>query len=81
MAKNAVTTAKAKPKDGKQSVGKRFVRFFKDLKSEVKKVVWPNKKQVKNNTLVVLGFMAVAAVFLWIIDGILGLIVHLIFGA
>lgn len=80
MAKNAVAAAKAKPKDGKKSVGKRFVRFFKDLKSEVKKVVWPTKKQIKNNTIVVLLFMAVAGVFLWILDGILGVIVRLVFG-
>lgn len=79
MAKDAAAV-KAKPKKEKKSSGK-FSRFFKDLKSEVKKVVWPNKKQVKNHTLVVLGFMAVAAVFLWIVDGILGLIVHLVFGS
>lgn len=78
MAKDAAAV-NAKPKKEKKSSGK-FFRFFKDLKSEVKKVVWPNKKQVKNNTLVVLGFMAVAAVFLWIVDGILGWIVRLIFG-
>ncbi len=70
MAKDAAAV-KAKPKKEKKASGS-FSRFFKDLKSEVKKVVWPNKKQVKNNTLVVLGFMAVAAVFLWIVDGISG---------
>jgi preprotein translocase subunit SecE len=80
MAKSTAAAVKPKPKDGKKSGGKRFVRFFKDLKSEVKKVVWPTKKQVRNNTLVVLGFMAVAAVFLWILDGILGVVVRLIFG-
>lgn len=76
MAKD--TAAKAKPKKEKKSANK-FLRFFKDLKSEVKKVVWPNKKQVKNNTLVVLGFMAVAGVFIWILDGLLGLILTLVF--
>lgn len=79
MAKDAAAV-KAKPKKEHKFFG-RFSHFFKDLKSEVKKVVWPTKKQVKNNTLVVLGFMAVAAVFLWIVDGILGLIVQLVFGS
>lgn len=80
MAKDAAAAAKAKPKKkkDKKSSG-RFSRFFKDLRSEVKKVVWPNRKQVKNNTLVVLGFMAVAAVFLWIVDGLLSLVVDLAF--
>lgn len=86
MAKNAVEKASAKAskvvnsKDNK-SFGKKFIRFFKDLKGETKKVVWPSKKQIKNNTIVVLIFMAVAAVFVWSIDAILSLAMNLIFGA
>ena len=80
MAKDAAAVkAKPKKKEKEKKSSGRFVRFFKDLRSETKKVVWPNRKQVKNNTLVVLGFMAVAAVFLWIIDGLLGLVVNLVF--
>lgn len=70
----------AKPKE-KKSIFKRFTRFFKDLKSEIKKVVWPSKKQVKNNTFVVLCFMAVAGVFLWILDFVLTTVLKMVFGS
>ncbi len=40
----------------KTNIFQRFVaRFFRDMRGEVKKIVWPTpKKQVINNTLVVL---------------------------
>lgn len=81
MAKDVAKNETTKPakKDKKDSFGKRFTHFFKDLKSEVKKVVWPSKKQIKNNTAVVLAFMAIAAVFVWTIDFILSALVNLIF--
>lgn len=82
MAKDAVKDAAKKPakkNDKKDSFGKRFTHFFKDLKSEVKKVVWPSKKQVKNNTAVVIAFMAIAAVFVCGIDFILTTLVNMIF--
>lgn len=45
-----------------------IVKWFKDLKSEFKKVVWPTKKQVFNNTLVVLVTMVVSSVFVGALD-------------
>ena len=40
------TPEKAKPAKKKGGFLKKASRFFKDLKSEVKKVVWPTRKQV-----------------------------------
>ena len=37
-------------------------RFFKDLKGEMKKIVWPSKKQIINNTGVVIVFVIIAAI-------------------
>ena len=37
-------------------------KFFKDVKGELKKIVWPDKKHAMNNTGIVLGVMAVSAV-------------------
>ena len=34
--------------------GKRLSRWFREMRSELKKVVWPSKSQMVNNTLVVL---------------------------
>ncbi len=67
---SAVKKSSSKAKDQKPKNGffKKAVRFFKDLKSEWKKIVWPSKKTVKNNTLVVLAFTGLAAVSIWILD-------------
>ena len=64
---------KAKAKAKKQN---RIVKYFKDLKSELKKVVWPSGKQVLNNTGVVLAVMIIVGLFLTGIDAGLGFIVE-----
>ncbi|MDR2420579.1 MAG: preprotein translocase subunit SecE, partial [Oscillospiraceae bacterium] len=43
-------------------------RWFREMKSELKKVVWPTPKQIVNNTLVSLAVMAVSAVVVWGVD-------------
>lgn len=60
--------AKAKTKDKKSGPFSKIVRYFKDLKSEFKKIVWPSKKQIINNTLVVIVCMAVVALIIWLLD-------------
>ena len=72
--------ADKKPKDKKKkSSGKKISHFFKDLRGEFKKVVWPSKKQVKNNTVVAITFMLVCGIFLWVIDFGLATLVNLVF--
>jgi len=46
----------------------RVAKWFREMRSELKKVVWPTPKQVTNNTLVALGLMAFAAVVVWGLD-------------
>jgi len=55
---------------GKRKVrGKnRIARWFREMRSELKKVVWPTPKQIVNNTLVSLSVMVVAAVAIWALD-------------
>ena len=57
----------------------RIGKFFRDTVSEMKKVVWPSKKQIINNTLVVLGFVIVAGIFVWGLDSLLSLLVSGLF--
>ena len=59
---------------------KGIAKYFKDTKSELKKVVWPSKKQILNNTGVVLIAIAISAVFIGGLDSILGLIVRFALG-
>ena len=35
----------------------KLVKYFKDTKSELKKVTWPSKKQIKNNTGIIIVFI------------------------
>ena len=46
----------------------KVVKWLKEARVEFKKVVWPTKKQVINNTGVVLTVMAICAVFIGLID-------------
>ncbi|MDE6521053.1 MAG: preprotein translocase subunit SecE [Ruminococcus sp.] len=46
----------------------KVAKWFKDLKIEFKKVVWPDKKTVVNNTSVVLAVVAASAVLVGLLD-------------
>lgn len=45
--------------------------FLKDMRSELKKVVWPTGKQVVNNVLWVIGLVAIIAVVVLLVDLVL----------
>ena len=54
-------------------------RYFRELRSELKKVVWPTPQQVLKNALVVAACVVAVGVFIWAFDfvaqfGITGLI-------
>ena len=46
----------------------RIAKFFRETKSEMKKVVWPSRKHVVNNTLVVLATVLVIGIVIWVLD-------------
>ena len=48
--------------------GRRFIVYAKDSWYEVKKVVWPTRKETTQMTLVVFGFVLIMSLFLWIAD-------------
>ncbi len=55
-------------KEKKPSLGKRISAFFKDYKSEFKKITWSSKKDVIRNTAVVLAIVVVAAIVVSVLD-------------
>ena len=61
MAKDATSEKKSK-KPGK------IRKWFKDLKIEFNKVVWPTKKTVFDNTSVVVSVIALSAVLVGLLD-------------
>ena len=60
--------------------GSRIKRFFRELRSELKKVVWPSKSQMINNTLIVLLCVVLVGIFIWVFDLVAGLVVQGIIG-
>ena len=47
---------------------KAIGRYFRELRSELKKVVWPTPQQVLKNTLIVGACVLVVGVFIWLFD-------------
>jgi preprotein translocase subunit SecE len=71
-----------KKKSGKKKDGffTKVSRFAKELRSEIKKIVWPTRKQVVNNTCVVGVVMLAVGGFIWIIDWIFAFLRGIILG-
>ena len=47
---------------------KRFFKFLRGTKSELKKIVWPTWKQTLNKTLIVCGVVVLFAVLIAALD-------------
>ena len=43
-------------------------KYFRELRSELKKVVWPTHQQVLKNAAIVVGCVLVVGVFIWLFD-------------
>ena len=70
----AVTAVKKD--DTKPGFFKRVAKWFREMKSELKKVVWPTPKQLFNNTLVSVIVMVASAIVLWGFDMLASGLVH-----
>lgn len=82
---------KAQPRPGRQSrreksgtVTKsvqegRSRRYIGEVTTELKKVTWPNRAQLVQATAVVLIFVAIVAIYLGLIDALMGALVDVVF--
>ena len=73
----AVTAVKKE--DTKLGFFKRIGKWFREMKSELKKVVWPTGKTLANNTLIAVGMMVVSAVLVWGFDELAQMLVRALF--
>ena len=73
---NSAPVSKPAKKKKKQS---KIVKWFRDMKAELKKVTWPSKKQLINNSAVVIVVEIAAAIVLWVFDTIGSAVVDVIF--
>ena len=60
--------------------GRAAWEFMRESRTELRKVVWPTRKETTQTTLVVMGVVALMALFLWMVDGILSWAVRLLLG-
>ncbi len=67
-AKTEKKVKKAPSKFSPKNIGKAIARFFKDLKGETKKIVWPGRQMVIKSTGVVLAAILVVGAGIWVID-------------
>ncbi len=53
-------------------IGRRFWGLAQESRTEVRKVVWPNRQETLQTTLLVFAMVIVVALILWGLDAILG---------
>ncbi len=76
MSENARTSKLAAFGNKLSAAGKKVVRFFKDIRSELKKVIWPSREQLIKSTVSVLLICLLIGAVIWISDGLLGMLVE-----
>ena len=52
--------------------GRRTISFGRDAYGELKRVVWPTRKEAMQMTGIVFAFVSVMAILLWLTDKVLG---------
>jgi len=65
----------------KKGIFRRVGKAVRDMRGELKRVVWPSRKQAINNTGIVLVFMAIMAVIIGLFDTGLTTLIRLLLGA
>lgn len=64
-----------KPAEKKPSVFSRIAKYFRECKSEIKKIVWPTPKATFKNMGIVLVVLIVVGLFIYALDtGLLALL-------
>lgn len=51
--------------------GKRTVGFFRDARTEVRKVVWPSRAETTQTTITVFIIVVIVGIMLWLFDSML----------
>ena len=50
------------------TLGRRFWKFVREARAEMRKVVWPSRKQTFQVALMVIGVVVVFAILMWMLD-------------
>ena len=60
--------------------GRRTVAFFRDARTEVRKVVWPTRAETTQTTLTVIVIVIIVGILLWLFDMFLAALFKLVTG-
>ena len=60
--------------------GRAAWEFVRESHTEVRKVVWPTRKETTQTTLIVIAMVGLVAIILWVLDGLLAWLVKLALG-
>lgn len=53
-------------------------KYFKSVRAELKKVSWPNRKELQTYTIVVLVACGLVALGIWLADSVFGQVIKLL---
>ncbi|MDE6922280.1 MAG: preprotein translocase subunit SecE [Oscillospiraceae bacterium] len=70
---------KAKAPKKKEKKPNRLLRWFKDLKGELKKVTWPTAKDTIKNVGVVIVCVIFVGIFIWLFDYLARAVIQALF--
>ena len=70
--------AEAAKQSKKTAVFSRMFKYFREVKAELKKVIWPSRKQIVNNTGVVILSIIIVGAVIWVLDLVFGWGVNLL---
>ena len=73
----AVTAVKKD--EAKPGFFKRVAKWFREMKSELKKVIWPSAQTLAKNTGISVAVMLVSAVVLWGFDELAQMLIRALF--
>ncbi len=63
-----------------KKVKKDYGKWFREMRSELKKVVWPSGNTVMKNVLTVLAVTLVIGACIWVFDAVAALVIKFLLG-
>ena len=57
----------------------KTIQFFREVRTELKKVIWPSRKETMGSTSIVIILVLIIALYLGLVDFGLGRIIRLLF--
>jgi preprotein translocase subunit SecE len=63
-----------------KKVKKDYGKWFREMRSELKKVVWPSSKTVTKNVLTVVAVSLAIGVCIWVFDAVAAMVIKFLLG-